>query len=70
MAELLNQRQAAERLRLSTRTLERFRLTGGGPRYCKLGARVLYLQSELDAWVAEHLRHSTSENVGQMMVGR
>lgn len=61
MCELLNQRQAAEQLGLSTRTLERLRLTGSGPRYAKLGARVLYRQVDVDAWVAEHLRSSTSE---------
>jgi hypothetical protein len=61
MTGLLNQREAAAQLRLSIRTLERLRLTGGGPKYAKLCARVLYRQIDLDSWVAEHLRSSTSE---------
>ena len=41
MTELLNQRKTAEQIGLSTRTLERLRLIGGGPKYAKLGSRVL-----------------------------
>jgi hypothetical protein len=65
MAELVNQREAAEQLGLSVRTLERLRLTGGGPQYAKLCARVLYRQIDLDTWVAERLRGSTSEEAGR-----
>jgi predicted DNA-binding transcriptional regulator AlpA len=61
---LLNQPEAARRLRLSERTLERLRSTGDGPKFCKLGRRVLYLQSDLDAWVASRIVGSTSEVIG------
>jgi len=61
MSNLLNQSEAASFLRLSERTLERLRCTGGGPKFCKLGRRVLYLQSDLDAWVAARIVGSTSE---------
>jgi hypothetical protein len=57
--------EAAARLRLSPRTLERFRVSGDGPRYVKAGpgkrARVLYRQSDLDAWLKQFSFASTSE---------
>jgi len=58
---LRTQREAAEVLRLSERTLERMRLTGLGPAYVKAGRRVLYRQADLETWVAAQLRVSTSE---------
>jgi predicted DNA-binding transcriptional regulator AlpA len=58
---LLNGREAASALRLSERTLERLRLRGDGPRYCKIGRRVVYPQCELDSWVLTRLVASTSE---------
>ena len=58
---LQSQREAANYLRLSERTLERYRLTGEGPRYCKLGRRVLYRSEDLLAWVATRVVTSTSE---------
>ena len=60
---LLNQREASAFLRLSERTLERFRLTGGGPRFAKAGRRVVYRAEDLEAWITERLRVSTSEGV-------
>ena len=58
---LRTQREAAEVLRLSERTLERMRLTGLGPAFVKAGRRVLYRQADLETWVAAQLRVSTSE---------
>jgi predicted DNA-binding transcriptional regulator AlpA len=58
---LLNQEQAAARLCLSPRTLERLRVTGFGPQYYKLGRKVAYGESDLDAWVNARRRNSTSE---------
>jgi predicted DNA-binding transcriptional regulator AlpA len=58
---LLNQREAAEFLRLSERTLERFRLTGDGPPYVKAGRRVVYRREDLDRWIEDHVRNNTSE---------
>jgi hypothetical protein len=59
MTALLNQREAADFLRLSPRTLERFRLTGDGPPYVKAGRRVAYRPEDLDRWIADRVRHST-----------
>jgi excisionase family DNA binding protein len=58
---LLTQAETAELLRLSERTLERWRVTGGGPVFVKLGKRVLYRKADLDEWIASHLCNSTSE---------
>jgi excisionase family DNA binding protein len=58
---LLTQSETAELLRLSERTLERWRVVGGGPVFCKLGKRVLYRQADLDEWIASHAVRSTSE---------
>lgn len=58
---LLNQREAATLLGLSPRTLERYRCTGFGPAYRKLGRRVLYAPTDINAWTASRVRTSTSE---------
>ncbi len=57
----LTQREAAAVLRLSERTLERHRLAGTGPAFVKLGRRVAYRKSDLEAWAAANTHRSTSE---------
>jgi predicted DNA-binding transcriptional regulator AlpA len=57
----LDRNQAAEYLGLSRKTLDNWRTTGRGPRFLKLGSRVLYPVAELDAFKTAHLRTSTSE---------
>ena len=62
---LLTTAEAAQRLRLSPRTLERLRVSGIGPRYLKAGpgkrARVFYLASDLALWIGQFRFASTSE---------
>ena len=59
---LLTQREAASVLRLSERTLERLRVSGTGPKHCRLGRRsIRYRQQDLDAHVAARVVASTSE---------
>jgi hypothetical protein len=68
---LLTQREAASVLRLSERTLERSRVTGFGPPFCKLGRRVLYRQDDLDRWIAARVVPSTSvPRIAEGRVGR
>jgi len=43
--------EAARFLGLSGRTLEKHRIYGTGPRYSKLGGRVVYRLDDLQAWV-------------------
>lgn len=57
----LRTKDAAAYLSLSKSTLEKYRLTGEGPRYAKLGKIVAYLPEDLDAWAEAHTRLSTSE---------
>jgi hypothetical protein len=57
----INQKQAAEHLGVKERTLEDYRLRGGGPPFYKIGARVVYESDELDTWLAARRRTSTSD---------
>lgn len=57
----LTTEEAAEFLRLSSRTLEKHRSTGGGPRYRKLGRRVLYTIADLEAWAEARKFEMTSD---------
>ena len=54
-------REAAAYLGISVSTLAKLRLTGKGPRYVKLGRRVLYDVRDLEAWAASRKRNSTSQ---------
>lgn len=62
---LLTTPEAAHFLRLSARTLERYRVEGTGPRYIKAGpgrrARVLYRKEDLHAWLEGFRFNSTAE---------
>lgn len=54
--------EAARFLGLSKSTLDKLRLTGGGPAYLKLGLRrVVYDPIDLERWATERRRRSTSE---------
>ena len=54
---------AAAHLGLGVSTLNKLRLTGGGPRFAKLGAVVVYDIDDLNAWAADRKVRSTSEPV-------
>ncbi len=53
--------EAARFLGLSGRTLEKHRTYGTGPRYSKLGGRVVYQVDDLQAWVNRGAKASTSD---------
>lgn len=55
----ITQQQLAERWHLSPRTLEQWRWLGKGPRFLKIGARVLYDETDVDAYEADHLCQNT-----------
>lgn len=61
MERVLTQKEAAALLGVSTRTLERHRVTGTGPRFASLGRLVRYRQQDLADFVDRNLRTSTSE---------
>lgn len=59
---LLDTTQAAERCKLARATLAKLRVNGGGPPFTKLGAKVLYEEADLAAWIAaQGKRRSTAE---------
>lgn len=58
----MDNRTAAKYLNLSPRTLEKFRVYGGGPVYRKFGRRVLYAIEDLEAYASGQRRTSTSED--------
>jgi len=53
--------EAARFLGLSGRTLEKHRTYGTGPRYSKIGGRVVYAVDDLQAWVTRGEKTSTSD---------
>lgn len=63
--------EAARFLGLSGRTLEKHRTYGTGPRYSKLGGRVVYRLEDLQAWAEFGAKASTSDpGVGQVLPAR
>lgn len=58
---LLTPNEAAERLRLCARTLERWRVSGDGPKFVKAGRQVFYRAGDLDEWIVSRVVRSTSE---------
>jgi hypothetical protein len=55
--------EAGAHLKLSPRTLEKMRTIGGGPRFRKLGRRVMYSLQDLEAWADSRACESTSDPV-------
>lgn len=60
-AGLLNERDAAGYLDQKVTTLRWWRYAGAGPRFVKLGANVRYRQVDLDAFIEQNVRCSTTD---------
>ena len=59
---LIDEKAAAEFLRLNVRTMQGFRHRGGGPLYVRLSSRCIrYRRVDLRQWAEERLRTSTSD---------
>ncbi len=63
LPEFLGCREAAAMLRVSLRTLHRFRIEGGGPAYFVFGGRIAYTRADLAAWAAA-CRDRTTASAG------
>lgn len=62
----LTPEKLAERLDTSLRSLERWRVTGDGPRYIRAGARrILYPLAEVEKWEADRLCGSRAAEMAQ-----
>ena len=59
--DLFTPQEVAENYHQSLATLATWRCRGGGPRFVKLGRRVLYRLADLEAWVDQNSRANTSE---------
>lgn len=58
--KLDTEKAAAAYLGLSVRTLQAWRLRGGGPEYVKLGAAVRYDRAALDRYISERTRRNSA----------
>ena len=59
---LLTTDEAAEYLRVSVSFLMKKRLQGDGPRFRKIGRSVRYTETDLEAYLRQSARTSTSES--------
>jgi excisionase family DNA binding protein len=59
---LLTVKEAAAYLRCGVSTLNKLRVSGGGPIFVKMHGRVVYTEADLDRYIAQHRRRSTAEN--------
>src|SRR5690606_8923858 len=60
-ATCMNQLELAVRWGISHRTLERWRWTGEGPKFLKVGGRVVYRLSDVEEYEQSIIRSSTSD---------
>ncbi len=56
----MDETELATRWKLSVKTVRRWRQIDLGPIFCKLGSRVVYLVSEVEAYERRVSRNSTS----------
>ena len=61
----LNQVELAARFKISPRTLERWRWTGEGPAFLKIGGRVIYRLEDVEAFENAQRFESTSQHMQQ-----
>jgi hypothetical protein len=66
----LNQVELSRRWSLGPRTLERWRWLGEGPRFLKVGGRVVYRLEDIEAYEAEQIRDSTAATDAPAVLGR
>lgn len=59
---MISEKEAAQRYPYSVHWFRRARWEGNGPRFIKVGRRVMYVFKEIDEWFKQHPRYqSTSE---------
>jgi molybdenum cofactor biosynthesis enzyme MoaA len=63
ITKLLLETEVAEFLRVSKRTLERWRMNGTGPSFRKHGRRIVYDIADLNDWSGHHKFSSTSNTI-------
>jgi Helix-turn-helix domain len=58
---LKNSHEAAAELRVAKGTLDNWRVRGDGPTFVRIGGKVFYRDQDLQAFIENGLRSSTSE---------
>jgi predicted DNA-binding transcriptional regulator AlpA len=58
---LLDAPATSQWLGLSMSKLAKMRLDGTGPKYAKLGVRVVYRPEDVNDWLDAHIRQSTND---------
>ena len=66
----IDQKQLAERWNISAKTLERWRWAGEGPRFLKLGGRVVYRLTDIEAFEEAQVRSCTSTDPTSLTAAR
>lgn len=61
----LTQEQLAKRWHMSPRTLEQWRWLGKGPRFLKIGARVLYDEEVVEGYEATQVCQNTNGPISE-----
>jgi len=57
---LMNRRETSRYLGLSSRTLEKWAVTGEGPHFIKMGSRTAYALDDINDWLAANRYTSTT----------
>lgn len=59
--DLIAPETAARNLGVTENCLAKWRCLGGGPKFVKLGRRIRYRRTDLDIFIGERVRASTSD---------
>ena len=63
MSNLNSVEEAAAKTGMSVSTLNKWRVAGFGPKFVKLGKRVLYRDEDIESFITASIRSSTSHEV-------
>ena len=58
---LWDSQQLADSLNVSVRTIEGWRLRGGGPPYSMVGGRPRYIPQKVRSWLEQHEQRNSSD---------
>ena len=68
--QLLTQQALSDLIAVSERTLERWRVEGSGPVFCRAGRKVLYRLEDVSDWLAASRRKSTCEPLERLAMAK
>jgi hypothetical protein len=65
-AAYLNPKETVAYTGVAFSTLAKMRMSGDGPEFCKIGAKVVYPRDGLDTWMNARRQRSTSETTPRL----